>query len=74
MQWYPPEGEGALGALPRPLLNGGRAVQGFPGAVTMAVAGDSQSGWGQSLAVGGAVAGGLRGKQRREAKGCVTLG
>ena len=43
----------------RPLLKrGGGGVQGAPGAVTMEVAGDSQSGWGQLLAVGGAVAGG----------------
>ena len=38
------------------LLGGG--VQEVPGAVTMVVAGNSQSGWGQSLAVGDAVAGG----------------
>ena len=38
-------------------LNGGRG-SGVPGAVTMALAGDSQSGWGQLLAVAGAVAGG----------------
>ena len=37
------------------LIRGG-GVQGVPGAGTMAVAGDSQSGWGQLLAVGGAVA------------------
>ena len=42
----------------RPLFNGGGGVQEVPGAVTMAVAGDSQTGWGQLLAVGGAVAGG----------------
>ena len=43
----------------RPLLKqGGGGAQGAPGAVTMEVAGDSQSGWGQLLAVGGAVAGG----------------
>ena len=38
------------------LIGGG--VQGVTGAVTMAVAGEPQSGWGQLLAVGGAVAGG----------------
>ena len=40
----------------------------------MAVAGESQFGWGQLLAVAGAGAGGWGGKQRHEARGCVTLG
>ena len=47
-----------LSAKPRPLLKQVGGIQGAPGAVTMEVAGDSQSGWGQLLAVGGAVAGG----------------
>ena len=58
MQWVPRNDPVLHRPLPRPLLKGGGALEGVPGAATTAVAGDSQSRWGQLLAVGGAVAGG----------------